>query len=368
MKHVNIYRDSQRFAGWPANYGIWNWGNEVVVGFTTGTPLMDAGFHARTPTQPFITLQARSLDGGQTWALEDPRFPSPGGRGLSADEHMIDELTLAWAIEHGLGPMPIDCPGRIDFTHPDFALMCARTGLGAGTISWFYVSQDRARTWTGPYKIPMFGLPGIDARTDYLINGPSDCMLFLTADCEEADGGDEGAGIILVRTRDGGKTFALQSWVCETPDVQSIMPASLRASPQRILTAVRCTKRGEFMDMPCWIDLYVSDDNGQTFRYLNRPVPDTGTGGNPPALVSLPDGRVVLIYGVRKPPFGMRARISADQGESWGEEIILRDDGGCPDLGYPRATLLPDGSVVSAYYFNEDDHGERYIGGTIWKP
>ena len=37
MKHVTLYREEGRYAGWPANYGIWCWENEIVVGFTVGT-------------------------------------------------------------------------------------------------------------------------------------------------------------------------------------------------------------------------------------------------------------------------------------------------------------------------------------------
>jgi len=364
FEHVTIYRDPQRFAGWPANYGIWNWGNEVVVGFTIGTPKVDGGFHARSRSEPFTNLQARSLDGGKTWTVETPDFPAPGGRGLSADEHVEHELSLAYAIEQGLEPQPSGCPGGVNFRHPDGAVMCARTGLGAGTQAFFYVSTDRAHSWQGPYRLPEFGLAGIEARTDVIAFGESDALFFLTAARED---GGEGAGIIAVRTKDGGKTFNLQTWVCNTPDVQSIMPASVRVDEGRILTAVRCASMDAFMSASRWIDLYVSDDSGQTFHYLNRPVPDTGKGGNPPTLTRLPDGRIVLIYGVRSEPFGIRARISADRGETWGEEIILRSDGGTTDLGYPRTTLLPDGSLVTAYYFNDTPQGERYIGGTLWK-
>lgn len=365
MEHGIVYRDPQRYAGWPANYGMWAWGSEIVAVFTTGTPQPDAGFHTRTPTQPFTTVQARSLDGGRTWNIEDPRFPSPGGRGVSADEHMIEELSAAWAIRHGLEALPRDCPGEIDFTHPDFALMCARTGLGAGTISWFYVSMDRAHTWQGPYRLPLFDQPGIEARTDILVNGPADCFFFLTA---SAESGEEGAGVLAARTQDGGKTVTLQSWVCKPAGVMALMPSSLRTGPGRILTAVRCHAREETPRDHCWIDLYVSEDNGQTFCHLTRPAPDTGRGGNPPVIKRLPDGRIVLVYGARRPPYGIRARISADQGETWSAEILLRQDGGAPDLGYPRAVVLDDGTLVIVYYFNETPQGERFIGVTRWKP
>jgi hypothetical protein len=64
----------------------------------------------------------------------------------------------------------------------------------------------------------------------------------------------------------------------------------------------------------------------------------------------------------------MRARISEDEGRTWGEEIILRDDAGCWDLGYPRAVQRKDGKIVSMYYYNDHLHGERYIAATIWDP
>ena len=55
-------------------------------------------------------------------------------------------------------------------------------------------------------------------------------------------------------------------------------------------------------------------------------------------------------------------------GTIWSEEIVLRDDGGNGDIGYPRTVLRPDGSLVTAYYYNDTPEGERYIGATIWNP
>ena len=36
-RQVIIFREPGRFAGWPANYGMWHWDDELVVGFTLGT-------------------------------------------------------------------------------------------------------------------------------------------------------------------------------------------------------------------------------------------------------------------------------------------------------------------------------------------
>jgi hypothetical protein len=364
MEHVSVYGAPGRYAGWPANYGIWAWGDEIVVGFTVGYHDPAGGFHARDRSRPFVAMQARSLDGGRTWDVAPTPCRIPGNRGLSADEHVQPELWTLAAIEQGLENAPAPCPGGVDFTHPDFALMCGRTGLKAGSRSWFYVSYDRCRSWAGPYSLPMFGFTGIAARTDYLVSDRDTCTLFLTA---AKANGEEGR-VFCARTTDGGKTFALLSPIGPEPSGFAIMPASLRLSPARILCAVRCCERpSEFATAQHWIDLYASDDDGATWAYLNRPVPNTGSGGNPPTLTKLQDGRLCLVYGYRAQPFGMRVRLSADDGLTWGDEIILRDDAGSHDLGYPRTVQRPDGTIVTVYYYNDRLGGEGYIAATLWR-
>lgn len=32
MRQASIFREPGRFGGWPANYGIWHWGDEIVGG------------------------------------------------------------------------------------------------------------------------------------------------------------------------------------------------------------------------------------------------------------------------------------------------------------------------------------------------
>jgi len=64
-------------------------------------------------------------------------------------------------------------------------------------------------------------------------------------------------------------------------------------------------------------------------------------------MVKLPDGRLCVAYGYRDFPYGIRMKLSKDNGKNWGEEIALRTDGGTWDLGYPRMVVRPDGKVLS---------------------
>ncbi|NSW52130.1 MAG: exo-alpha-sialidase [Anaerolineae bacterium] len=370
LEHKIVYREPGRFAGWPANYGMWHWGQEIVAIFTEGTYQFSTVSHARDKTKPFATLQARSLDGGSTWIVEP--FPGfvPGGRPLSADEHVLPELGLAAYLADHPDALA-DCPGNIPFTHPDFALMCARTGLDTGTQSFFYTTIDRCRSWQGPYRLPRFGQTAVAARTDYEVEDDRSCLLFLTANKQD---GDEGR-VFCARTTDGGRHFNCVSFIGEEPgpNAFAIMPSHLRFADGHYLAAIRCRgeNHGKAPDSS-WIDVYSSEDNAQTWQYLNRPVvyrQKTG-GSNPPSMVHFPDDRIGLIYGNRDHPSTICARISHDRGKSWGEEVVLRSTGGTGDMGYTRAVVLEDGTLVTVYYLNDqpDGAGERFIEAARWQP
>src|SRR4029077_857595 len=76
-RHVVAYAEAGRFAGWPANHGIWSWGDEILVGFSRGD-YKDNGsnYHYNIDRdKPEETLLARSRDGGATWAVEVPQPP-----------------------------------------------------------------------------------------------------------------------------------------------------------------------------------------------------------------------------------------------------------------------------------------------------
>ena len=116
------------------------------------------------------------------------------------------------------------------------------------------------------------------------------------------------------------------------------------------------------------IDAYRSDDNAASWHYAG-PVAETGGfGGNPPMLIKLRDGRLCLTYGYRGEPYSIRARLSSDQGKTWGEAIPIRDDAVTWEVGYPRSAQRRDGKVVTIYYFNDGPHNERFVAATIWDP
>jgi BNR repeat protein len=345
--HVVVARAPGRYGGWPANHGIWALGNEIVVGFSWGH-MREGGAESGHPIdrqRPEEHMLARSLDGGETWKHEKPASltppPSPGNiAGVPTDRG---------------GKEVVELTAPIDFTAPGFALTARMSNIDVGP-SWFFYTTDKGHSWNGPFKLPDFGQKGIAARTDYLVDGRDQLTMFLTA---AKSNGREGR-VICVRTKDGGRTWSLVGMVGPEPEGNdfAIMPSSVRMSPVSILTLVRHRQ---------WIESYRSGDNGATWAHVVRAVPDTGRG-NPPSLVKLRDGRLVVTFGYRAEPFTIRARISRDQGQSWSDDIILRSGATDWDLGYTRSVQRPDGKIVTVYYYNDASSTERYIGGTIWTP
>lgn len=339
-QNVLIYRESGRFGGWPANHGIWSWGNEIVVGFSAAYfKHMPLDRHQYDNTKPEEPRLARSLDGGQSWTIEAPKSLLPPEQGGAPASNLTQPM---------------------DFSNPDFAMTIRFLNKDNGASLLFY-STDRGKTWHGAYHFPTFGLLGVAARTDYVIEGKRQALVILTA---SKSNGKEGR-LFCARTTDGGLHWNRVSWIGDEPEGFRIMPSTVRLPNGDLLTAARTHAPNETN----WIDLYRSHDRGKTWAMEPRPVASTGAhGGNPPSMIRLKDGRLCLTYGYRSEPFGIRAKLSRDGGKTWGDEIVLRADGAWWDLGYVRSVQRPDGKIVTIYYFNDQPSTERFIEATIWDP
>jgi len=85
----------------------------------------------------------------------------------------------------------------------------------------------------------------------------------------------------------------------------------------------------------------------------------TGIWGYPPHLIRLKNGGIMVSYGVRREPYGEKACISMDGGETWetDKEIMIQPAMNS-DLGYPASVQLEDGSMLTVYY-QIDKMGEK---------
>lgn len=366
-KNVIVYKEAGHFGGWPANNGIWIWGNEILVGFERGFyKKNENGEHSIDFSKPQKNVIARSKDGGETWTWTDPEnYVGDFGPG---------EYKYNLALNRGLegsdtsgnnGNKHVSYASEINFAHPDFAMRVS------GNL--FFISYNRGNTWNGPYLLPDFGRE-LTSRTDYIINGEKDCHFFVSVKDTNVKANFQDRSL-CIRTTDGGKTFTQIGWMTGEPlDVRSVMSSTVRISENHLVSVMRRKVEETFTDRPMatrnWIDAYESKDKGETWEFLSF-VAETDLGnrnGNPPSMIRLKDGRLCVTYGYRSVLRGIRARISSDNGKSWSKEIILRGDGMTWDLGYTRTVQRPDGKIVTIYYYNTEENPEQHIAATIWDP
>lgn len=128
-----------------------------------------------------------------------------------------------------------------------------------------------------------------------------------------------------------------------------------------ILLAIRCQDKARDVHT---LYLCRSTDGGRTFTKAEP----TGWDGFPAHIFVHSSGAVVLAYSRRHAPTGIRARVSFDNGVTFGEEIVIRDDGIDWDLGYPCTTENERGELVTVYYMKEiDSPDENRIQYTVWE-
>ncbi len=342
-RHVKVFGERDTFAGWPFNNGFEQYGegNELVVSysrFRCKLKVRPDGSEAFWTGPHPDTGRRRSLDGGKTWRRE-PGFPwSAATVGTNMADGDLSTLEDAWR-DRIVRTQPIDPFNR------DHGMIANTASVGGTSRSFVFTTRDRGRTWSGPSFLPMDGVKFSHNRPVWLVRPDGVLLTFPTV---ARGDGTEGRSYVYA-SFDGGVTWNFLSVMAQSDDYMLIMPTAVNLASGRTLAAVRVQHPPNGL----WTELYDSADGARSWRFIGR----LNDHGAPAQLLTLADGRIVGIYGCRKAPFGIRARVSEDaEGWRWGPEIILRDDGASDDLGYPRGAVLPDGTVCVAYYFHEKQY------------
>jgi len=352
LQHAIAAIEKDRFNGWPANNGIWQWGEEILVGFTQGDYISNDGHNISGVQESQF---ARSLDDGTNWQMFDP-------------DNFLDDENIKW-----LPAGKKSLPKALNFQKKGFALRVFATGYHGNDdpAGGFYYSYDRGSTWNGPFFIG--GLDTISqlkdlafsARTDYIVTGKKEMYLFISA----SDG--KVARLGCLKTTNGAQSFEFISWITPKDSLSNaIMTSTVELSEGRFITTFRKiipsvkNKKGNS------IETFLSEDYCRSWKPVST-VKLFDSSSNPPALTKLKDGSILCVYGDRHNGV-MAGKYSMDEGKTWGPEFIFRDAfkdvNSDWDFGYPRVVQATNGSIVCLYYWATAEHPQQHIAVSSWDP
>jgi hypothetical protein len=366
-----VYRNDREFAGWPFIGGLWTTADgHYVLGFDKKACDYAAPTDVNHDEVAKIGPQSvviRSEDRGRTW--------DSGSLQVLFDRSIDEDGNFAGAPEDYSGHPPVDFADAdvlvASSASPDYCRPHSR--------AWIRLSADGGLSWRPPILVPMVGLHGLSGHGSSLVRPDGVSLVFLTA--ISADGWKRRP--VVFASIEGGSNWTFLSFIA--PNIDDGAADSDRTGPLRfgahryfyprgillpggrILASIRCQRDPTSI---LWTEMFQSNDGGRTWRFLSR-VNDWGAPGD---IVRMADGRIACVYGYRLPPFGVRARISEDDGRTWGRELVLRDDGGSWDLGYPRVIEREPGTLLAVYYMNRRDDpiqmngGVRHIAQTVFIP
>jgi len=354
LNDIIIYQDDKFYCSFPSLVRRPN--GELLVAFRRAPERRALGEPSTGHTDPnsYLVL-VRSHDDGKSWT-QSPDLIYANPFGGSQDPCMVqlrdDSIictSYGWALLNGDAAKKLGGASL----HGNFVF------LGGYLLR----SKDGGHTWENAIFPPatpdesaygLFGKPVPAYNRGALCEGKDMRLYWVVASTAKSHPGKSATH--LFTSADHGTTWTYSCPVASDEKV-GFNETSLYETPKGDLIAFM---RTDSLDDHTAVAR--STDRGKTFQQWQ----DAGFQGHPHYALRLPDKRVLLVYGYRHPPFGVRARVLDPECEriELAPEIVLRDDGGNADLGYPWATMISKHRALVVYYFNRAN-GTRYIAGSF---
>ena len=377
LRHSRLHYDRHAYCGHPRQAVFKYCGSgEIVVGHNHAPCNYEApadvqhdlgGYHSRA-----VVLLQRSMDGGATWP--------------EADDVVIYDETIPSEAKRAFLYQGDARREDYDMFRPESLFFFGRTylpeGRGRAPVCFPLRSPDKGRTWESVPTIvthPAGQGAGVHKDCHPVVRMPDGETLLAAMSI-----GDPGGPAAYASTNHG------VTW-----DFLSRVAVDASGRGRFTYAGLLLTAGGE---LQCYflhihatdeqvegtvnaICMSVSPDGGKSWTDP-RPIVSGGSRcwKNPrgsgrdyrsPWSMLLRDGRILVVFGRRRMPMGIGGVVSEDEGRTWSEEFVVRDDAPMWDLGYPVGCQLEDGGVFIAYYYNEGGPGQleavRYIAGSAFR-
>jgi len=356
IKDVIIYEDNDYYSCFPSVVRRPN--GEYIVAFRRAPNRELFGESGNNHVDPnSFLVKVRSTD-GEHWTSE-PELIYAHPYGGSQDPCLLQLrdgslicTSYGWAFVRPEGMENMEPP----YSEPVDGVVF----LGG----YYLRSSDGGQHWQGPYYPPhippevkkdAMGKPLAAYNRGALCEGKDGRIFWAVAAGDDAERIGKTSNYLLI-SEDKGLTWDYSCPIA-IDDSAYFNETSMYETPKGDLVAFLRTAK---MDGEACMAR--STDGGKSFE----PWQKMGFKGHPFQALRLPDNRVLLTYGYRHKPYGIRARILNAECTDFltAPEIVLREDGGSTDIGYTWATRMDDNRVLVTYYYNLKG-GTRHIAGTI---
>lgn len=360
VSHEKIYRNDDAYVAFPCMAQLPD--GTVICAFRHAKERQkEYGIHTHVdPTAKDVYIT--SPDGGMTFDPEDMH--------VILDDEMSDQDPCVNVLSDGriivtyfrwdLVPMGQGAErwGEVDFKRYGRAGLHDQYDCYPDGVA-YSISDDGGKTWRRMPHLRVDGMSPTGGVRGNIVELPDGTLLMPFYGCLNMG---ELARCGLIRSTDRGESWQFHSVMAfdEAREKHFLEANIYRTQSGRIVGLFRTQsdymKPGvAFKDTYLNLHIAVSDDDGKTFG----PVQEIENcwGSSPFHALRLASGKVLLTYGWRKEPYGIRARLcNAELTDiSTAEELILRDDSATGDLGYPHAIQLANGDILVAYYIVDED-------------
>jgi sialidase-1 len=354
VKDVVIYKDAQFYSSFPSVVKAKN--GELLVAFRRAPDRKIFGEGGTNHVDPNSYLMMVRGKNGEDWTKEPELiYAHPFGGSQDPCLLKLKDGTLLCA---SYGWAFLRPAGIVNAKKPSFVVDGNAVFLGGYILR----SENNGKTWQGPiYPLHVdqeihfsaLGEPLPAYNRGALFEGKSGRIFWVVA-ATDSQNPPKTSNYLLVSDNKG--TTWQYSGVVASDEKASFNETSVYETPKGNIVAFLRTAGMD--DQAC---IARSTDGGKNFRWERM-----GFQGHPLNAMRLPDDRVLLTYGYRHQPYGIRARILNAECTDFATapEIVLRDDGINGDLGYSWPVLLDKNRVLVVYYFSKEDK-IRYIAGTI---
>ncbi|MFC5409294.1 sialidase family protein [Larkinella bovis] len=354
VKDFVIYQDERFYASFPSIIKKPN--GELFLAFRRAPDRKVFGEKGTSHVDPNSYLVALRSKDGENWTKE-PELIYSHAFGGSQDPCLL-QLKNGEILCASYGWSFLRPEGVKNLKEPFFK------GGDAYFLGGYLVrSTDGAKTWQGPIYPPHIapeinfsaykGEPLPAYNRGALYEGKSGRIYWIVASSDSNS--PKKTSNHLIVSDDKGLTWKYQG-VVAIDDKASFNEASAYETPKGDI--IGFLRTADMDDQAC---IARSTDGGKTFKWEKM-----GFQGHPMQAHRLPDNRVLVVYGYRHKPYGIRARILNAECTDYktAPEIVLREDGGNGDIGYPWSVQLDKNRVLVTYYYNLNN-GTRHIAGSI---